>query len=814
MSGPARHPRRRPGFSAAAAVPLAVLLLIGSVAAEEFDVRIGLVAFEDYQSRLDHWRELLTSATRGSDPAIRFHVATGTYGEVLHWLEAGSIDLAMLTPGGFAHCLAGPARAEPLADYLLSVRGPAATSAWATAARRQAGWHDSYHAVCAVRSDSKLKNAADLRKAAVAGDVRFLFVHPMSASGRLAPLKALEGLGVAPQREQLVYTYSHSNALRLLAAGDDRRELVAFVWDDALRQVPELEGQLRRLDFPSLDRIKIPGDVVVVRRGFEHAGPVRRLLVNALAAGGDGEFVVDTDGTAGYLRIADLSDEFDSGLLPHNASMVTLDEIVQDLEQHARSQATPPRLALVMSGGGAKCSYQVGAVSAIEEALSRVPVALGVTRNPDGREAFKETWLDLDQRDIVRPSWAVRLNLGVWFSLLQLGTVLLIVRRFTGDSARQFDRTAWTLAILGVLELVLGIWRHLPWSMLGHNHLLHHAWLWSGFGFRASAGSLIVGALASLVLHRWFKKRQRALPVDYPIVKRTIIGGLLVLPLGQVLTIFMWQPTFSGGDGIEAALDKHMPRLINRHLDQLSERPLERRGLSASQRLGSIGTQLIGRRLFARDLVLTGTCLWQTDRTLPSDLYFYVPGRSLEGPPPDFGPRGIPLSESPRLLFDVVMGSGSIFPVFPSRRLEDFPEPGRHIELIDGGFAHNSPIETAVLWGATHILLIQASPPEPRDEQGNLAHNVGATINHLFKQAQLLDARSRGRVAIYTLAPQPPHICVLDFADVLLADSIERGYNEARGRLSVGGSSVSGVPRFRKEPGEPTFGWMIPPATP
>ena len=55
---------------------------------------------------------------------------------------------------------------------------------------------------------------------------------------------------------------------------------------------------------------------------------------------------------------------------------VTLDEIGWLLVQYARSQPVPAdrplRLALVLSGGGAKCAYQVGAIQAVEEALEIV----------------------------------------------------------------------------------------------------------------------------------------------------------------------------------------------------------------------------------------------------------------------------------------------------------------------------------------------------------------------------------------------------------------------------------------------------------
>jgi hypothetical protein len=111
------------------------------------------------------------------------------------------------------------------------------------------------------------------------------------------------------------------------------------------------------------------------------------------------------------------------------------------------------------------------------------------------------------------------------------------------------------------------------------------------------------------------------------------------------------------------------------------------------------------------------------------------------------------------------------------------------------------------LWGATHIVLIEASPHE-RPERENFLQNGLAAIGHLYDQSQALDTRSRGKVAIFTLAPEPPHICLLDFSDNLIRDAAKTGYRDAAGRSSAkcgGDSGGRGGSRFQKELGEPLF---------
>jgi hypothetical protein len=283
-----------------------------------------------------------------------------------------------------------------------------------------------------------------------------------------------------------------------------------------------------------------------------------------------------------------------------------------------------------------------------------------------------------------------------------------------------------------------------------------------------------------------------------------LAAGLLGLPFVQVVTVLFYQDTLSGGEGMEEALTQHIPTLIDRHLERSRLLPLAPGdGKSSALQLKGVSRQLIDRRLFPRDLVITGSCLEQSTPGLPTDLYFYATADTSSAPPP-FGARGIALAEHPGLALDVVLGSGSIFPVFPARRLEDFPKPGEYADLVDGGFAHNSPIEAAVLWGATHIILIEASPHE-RAGRDNFLQNATASLDHLYDQAQLLDTRSRGKVSVYTLAPEPPHLCVLDFADNLIRGAAVKGYRDASGRAEGDGASGAGRPRFRKEPGEPVF---------
>ena len=176
---------------------------------------------------------------------------------------------------------------------------------------------------------------------------------------------------------------------------------------------------------------------------------MKGLLLAHVDAEGRHDFGAPDNPLAPYRALGSWMRTADPADLTEDSQFVSQDEIGEMLLQHARTQPTPPRLAVVLSGGGAKCAYQVGAICALEEklaelrqanrldgldialvvgtsggAINAVPVALGITASPEGRSDFQQTWAELDQRDIVRPSVIVRGNIGLWFALVNIGLVL------------------------------------------------------------------------------------------------------------------------------------------------------------------------------------------------------------------------------------------------------------------------------------------------------------------------------------------------------------------------------------------------------
>src|SRR4029079_5611932 len=149
------------------------------------------------------------------------------------------------------------------------------------------------------------------------------------------------------------------------------------------------------------------------------ADEVARLLMEFRDALGRQPFSVPSDRQVLHSKVLEWQSAVPMG---RHGQSVTISVIGRTLVHFAHTQPRPPRLALVLSGGGAKCSYQVGAVSAIEEQLAKLrtanpdihldidlvvgtsggainalPIALGITSSAEGREQFRHVWLSLDQ---------------------------------------------------------------------------------------------------------------------------------------------------------------------------------------------------------------------------------------------------------------------------------------------------------------------------------------------------------------------------------------------------------------------------------
>ncbi|MBS2037200.1 PhnD/SsuA/transferrin family substrate-binding protein [bacterium] len=753
------------------------LLLCAWAWAEPATLRVGILSFEDSRDLYKQLRAQSDALKKAVHLTPAF--AIGTYGELFHWLENDLVDVAVINSG----------QLSKLSQEKWQYIGSATTS----------GHEPAYLSVCVVRKDSGLKSFEDVR--AAGSRLRLLAVDPLSVSGFIHPVEALTKAGVQITPDQIKFSYSHTNSLRWLVQSDGPE--MACIWASTWER--NKDASLQEITIPGLDQLHSLPVALIARRG----APTTDSLARLVKSGGFPGFEFDPDYMQQVDQLPDTMPGSLAGLSGRPLDRVGIDDLILTMHLYNVTHEKPARLAVVLAGGGAKCSYQAGAVRALEErlqiwrkrlsddqldirlvvgtsggAINALSVAMGLTVDEDGYKALSAAWADLDQGEIICPPLAVRVNLWCWLACVTGLIILAVNWVFRLGKPR-------SMVLTGVVGAVMFGLSHTQLRfLLGTDSGLQHVWAWLAWGIEGAGVVLVMVCVTGFVtLHRDRRHRQ-VVHRTGPLV-RLAIAGVTLLPILQAWTMFCYEEVVSENRGIESALTRNFGNLIQRQSRES--------GSVAGLSIAKLSQRVFEQNLLKRDVVLTASPLTDPELSLPGEFYFYA--SPLNSPEPGFGNRGIALVKRPELLFDALLGSAAIYPLFPSRLINDLPKAGQHVDLVDGSFAHRSPLEPAVLWGATHVLVIEASTLEPTT-RGNLLNNFGASLTYLYDEAQLVDVRLRGQTVLYSLYPSAPHIGLLDFSPYLIKASIEKGYREASGAPT---SAYQKGGALHKELGPPIF---------
>jgi predicted acylesterase/phospholipase RssA len=162
-------------------------------------------------------------------------------------------------------------------------------------------------------------------------------------------------------------------------------------------------------------------------------------------------------------------------------------------------------------------------------------------------------------------------------------------------------------------------------------------------------------------------------------------------------------------------------------------------------------------------LIVTTTNLKRMDDQqvlLPPDFYFCF-GLSCPSKPS----LGFYTSPTPTVnrqkIVDAVFASGSPFPIFPGHFVSS-----QAMTLIDGGFAHNTPVEAARKVDARQILIVNSSSSEMdprylrresrsrRDRRASeLVHNLKRLPGFLFDRSQEMDRKASSAFTVVAITP-------------------------------------------------------------
>jgi predicted acylesterase/phospholipase RssA/ABC-type phosphate/phosphonate transport system substrate-binding protein len=845
------------------------------------EIRLGVVAYEKFAQNTDKYKKAMTRLLAKSGLNATVRLAVGSYAEVLHWYEQELIDVAVFTPGPAALLFADPAKRAALQEGYVATRLlEPARNPFASAERRDQTPDPRYQSICVVRADDGPKTAEELLAHMTNGRVQFYVTHPLSASSFLLPAFVLRahGIDLRDRDAPVEYTYDHLVSLQRVAAPDvgagPHPVKFACVWDDAGVSDPTIFHNLRAIDIPrrgtipALSELFIPQEIVVVNTRTKAAGHLRTvmrtLLLNSQLTDFRYRDLSDTKATQGSDWVSEyrnVVEWFDSAKLSQDEverSQIHLDEVISKIAVDAANDHRPVRIALVLSGGGAKCAYQVGALRAIERALAAKNLsphliagtsggainafasALDLLTLPDGFARVSDLWRTFEQSDFFQPWPTIRWSGGVVLGLFEAFIVVSwigLTRQlliWTGERTR-FQ--AW-LGLAGIVLLVVAA-AHLAVLPLVANIFSNSAerashW-WShlalGINIVSYVAPLVVAfvGLLALVLRRFSA-------AEWPVLSRCLLTTSTIAVIGLFWITFFHNTTIAHSGGITGTFTSAVPELLeirvkmlqdtkvltSSHADRVrsSIKKAVFGGSSDSEILARLSRIVIDEKLLARDLMITGSQLaLQTETAsaafrerLPADLYFAY-GAS---PRPRDG-RFISLENGhgKELLLDAVVGSTLIFPVFPYHPVTlrsdqvSAAGAGTRINLIDGGFTHNSPIEAAVLWNATHIILVEASPEPSPPKNDSLLTNAFTAFNLLYEEAQRVDRLARGKVQIFELRPRPrcgksadpgrpaeDALDLLDFDPWLIEGAIEKGDTDAKCKAPLPFRRVTGEPSF------------------
>ena len=948
---------------------LLLLIFLSTFTVKAEEIRVGITEYQNVEQVYRKYQEFFDELERIAHEDrldIHFKFAIGTYNEVIDWYSKKLIDVAVLSAMPIADLLtisdnaqknkirqAFLARLNPVGGRIVRCQADPCRRSLdepspqcATEVGQSQTVRPEYHVSAIVPAEYGWKNFDDVRQYAGKKQLKFLFVRPVSISGYIVPsyyLKVIQKID--PKQEEFDFTYQHQESLQRIIRKDKRDEgkkVVAFVIENTSYCVPEAHANKQfftKLEADGLSSINIPHEVMLVNSNLDkdRLDEVNGTMDHLLEERAKREKYGTPKGFTLTRRDelpSDWLQAYDEPTRIYESTRsarplaygTSFEDLISSLRIYKDSTGEDPRLALVLSGGGAKCAYQAGAVSQIENklrelkkdprydkidfdlvvgtsggAINALLVALGGTNDPRTQESIRKMWTSFHQEHFFTPSPFFNVVFGLCFGLLQalvitfavllfgrkrlhwarIGQLLVAVEvmqiglaaylgiltsafaafmlaqvvfvvvvaavirsirrtavRFLGtrpgalwcriykDKVGDWWRIAgWLMLIVSTVEMLIARGLSLSaWPSELESHTVTHLWLLFllicsvSFPWPLFLGLVMVlSGIAGYVDIDWHGRRRWLV--------RMLTASVLMFA-GILIVTSLWRDSsLSKSIQIERAFIKRVPEMLAVLHDGFASAS----GQDENEQLVDISQRIVNNpSMLKRDLVITVSNLplseFQevnpghiTANDMPQDLYFYYHAQKTGSKPPPNEKRFISFRENPDKLLDVVIGSGTIYPLFPFRDLRKVNIGANkiveQINVIDGGFIHNSPVEAAITWGATHIIAIEASPePKPFDPRNTFENSLVA-FSYIMAQTQRVDATVRGEAEIFELRPRSdcekknlevrcnpdpePNMDTFDFDPKIVGNAFTIGQADAASELPLF-KRVAGPPRFRQ----------------
>ena len=951
------------------AIRLSLFIFLCAFTVKAEEIRVGITEYQNVEQVYKRYQQFFDELERIADDKgldVHFRFAIGTYSEVIDWYSKKLIDVAVLSAMPIADLLtisddgdkekirqAFLARLNPVGGRIVRCQAnpcrrslDESSPQCATEIKQSQTARPQYRVSAIVPERYGWKSFEDMQQFVGKKQLKFLFVRPVSISGYIVPFYYLkEKLKIDPQQEEFEFTYQHQESLQRIIRrekSDEDKKVVAFVIENTSYCVPQADANTQfftKLEDERLSKIEIPHEVMLVNSNLdkERLDEVKDAMDQLLEEKAFREKTPKSftltlkDGLKG-----DWLDDYEEAKQIYETTRgarplaygSSFEDLINSLMTYKESTGKDPRLALVLSGGGAKCAYQAGAVTQIEQkllelkrkdpqkyekidfdlvvgtsggAINALLVALGGTNDSRTQGFIREMWTSFHQEHFFTPSSVFTFVFGLCFGLLQalvitfavllfgrkrlrwarIGQLLLAVEviqvglaaylgmltsafalfilaqvvivvvvaaiirsirqtavRFLGtrpgclwsrmykDKVGDWWRIAgWIMLVVSIVEMLIARGLSLStWPSSLESHALTHLWLLFllictvAYPWPLILGLVMVlSGIAGRFDIDWHGRRQWLV--------RTL-SALVIMCAGVLLLNSFWKDhSLSNSIQIEKAFIRRVPKML-----AVFNGFAAASGKDEKEQLRDISNRILSdSSLLKRDLVITVSNLplressrglnsgHITANELPQDLYFYYDAQKPNSQPPPNEKRFISFRDNPDKLLDVVIGSGTIYPLFPYRDLRKVNigagKVVEQINVIDGGFIHNSPVEAAITWGATHIIAIEASPEAKPFDPSNTFENSLVAFSYILAQTQRVDATVRGEAEIFELRPRSdcekrnlevrcnpnpqPNMDTFDFDPKIVGDAFKAGQTDAKSELPLF-KRVAGPPRFRE----------------
>jgi len=698
-----------------------------------------------------------------------------------------------------------------------------------------------------VRRDSSLSDINLLLKNS--GRYRIAYVNELSASGYIVP--KIFFTDVKARFDDELFSDGHlSSITKLLRNEYDKNTVIAVdeaVYDDFARAMPQANQMLRKIF--SIENPYIFKDCLFVSGNVDDAtlrilkeavdmSKIKKIkdlrerqkitaLVNEVSRRAHFSSIVTDVDEKVFDYLNNYLARYDFKFTERFSTERVLTKIAEDIDRRsALDKKYQPKIALVLSGGGASGSYQAGVLKALDEKLKEfnqtsrknkkalsvdmvvstsIGALNGILFSLGDINRLSNIWQNMKSEDVFTPYWKYQLikkhlNHPIIMALLDLFALfvfVVLIRASWQFDFRQLDlkEDVFPVIIVGLIAVI---------AMLLFQDIASFIVFLTVLICLGCASIGYLKQLESYLLikvERWFAKEggiyksvRVALSTIFVIAPALLFAFILITDTRMYFLPALISALLLGGFLVGKALSiRTVNNRYMRGVRSYSQVATLVIGFVAIYYLLSffktgsavfsirgyeniITTNLskiagdqpkVAKELLSMDIVNNRLSkeliITASDLRRQEDVYFYFIPKSQKASYLPVGPLWVSLKKYPEKLIDAMVGTGSIVLLSP---IKEMTVGKRSLMLVDGGYLHFVPVDAATSRGATHLIIVMCSEDTKHDirpEDWNFFQYLSETSTFSTYGSQTLDYFGREKRMSFLIAPRERRVDKTDF---------------------------------------------------